>query len=160
MSRFAYLKSKRFWGIYLLVVLILNVGSAFAYVLSDRYIAHWKDEADPINTVIAGLASMVLFLLCFPLFKVIYGPLPKPEPALKGPMSQHYLAVLAISGLQFPLAIYLVDRLILAPFSVVHHEHPSMMVLMLIVFLGVMLATYEQTAKLEGKDKGDFSPDR
>lgn len=160
MSGFAYLKSARYWGVYVLVVLILNVGSTFAYVLSDKYIAHWKDEIDPINTVIAGLASLVLFSLSFLLFKVIYGPLPKPEPALKEPMIQHFLAAFAISVLQLPMVVYLVKRLILAPYSLAHHGYPLMLLPMLTVGVGVILATYEQAAKLKSKGLEDFSPDR
>jgi len=146
---FVFLKSRRFWVLFTGANLFLNIGYAFAYVLSDRYVAYWHDNVDPINEIIAGFAGLLLVLPCWLLVRKIYGG--KPETECDQEWSPNKFLVLSvISMLQFLPVAYLTGRIILMPLSVSHYESPSVLLWILVGF-GTLLSGYERSSQRRGK---------
>ena len=144
MSRFAYLKSKRFWGVLVLAVSILNIGSAIAYVLSDRYIARWKDEIDPINAVVAGLAGLGLYFLCLPMVRHFFRASGNSVSPPKKDSTLHALGVFFIVLILSLPTFYLTRQFIMAPFSLAHHGYPFFLLPFLTMMLGFLLINLER----------------
>ena len=144
MNRFAYLKSTRFWGVFVLVVLILNIGSAIAYVLSDKYIAHWKDEIDPINAVVAGLAGLGLYFLCLLIVRHVYRATGSSELLPKKDSTLHALAMFFIVLIFLPPTFFLTKWFIMTPFSLAHHGYPFFLLPIFTMMLGNLLISLER----------------